>query len=114
MTALDDRIKAVILSGYFSTFKQTAWVGHCVCHHPKGIGKLCEMYDIAALIAPRPLFIESGIQDVNYPVEPAFSLTRKAYRLLGAESNIKLDRYKGGHMFYGKNSIPWLVQRLSK
>ncbi|MBI4242962.1 MAG: acetylxylan esterase [Planctomycetes bacterium] len=113
LTALDDRIKAVILSGYFSTFEQTAWVGHCICHHPKGIKLICEMYDIAALIAPRPLFVESGIQDINYPIEPAFSLTREAYRLLNAELNIKLHRYKGGHAFHGKRSIPWLVKQLT-
>ena len=92
---------------------QTSWHGHCLCHHPFGIGKVCEMPDIAALIAPRPLFIESGKQDYPYPVEPAFSLTLSAYRLLGMEKNIGLDLYDGGHKFYGVNSIPWMVSHLT-
>jgi len=37
LAALDRRIRAVILSGFFSTFVQTTWHGHCVCHHPFGI-----------------------------------------------------------------------------
>ena len=82
--------------------------------YPYGIGKICEMTDIAALIAPRPLFVESGKQDHSYPVEPAFSLTQKAYRLLGAEKNLGLDSYEGGHMFRGVESILWMVEQLCK
>ena len=114
LTALDERIKAVILSGYFTTFMQTSWHGHCLCHHPYGVGEVCEMPDIAALIAPRPLFVESGKRDHSYPVEPAFSLTQKAYRLLGAEENLGLDLYEGGHIFRGADSINWMVERLRK
>ena len=114
LTALDERVKAVILSGYFTTFMQTSWHGGCPCHHPHGIGKICEMTDIAALIAPRPLFVESGKQDRPYPVEPAFSLTQRAYRLLGVEKNLELDSYEGGHMFRGVESIPWMVEQLCK
>ena len=36
MAALEPRVCAAALSGFFSTFKQTNWVGHCVCHHPFG------------------------------------------------------------------------------
>lgn len=114
LTALDDRIRAVVLSGYYSTFEQTAWVGHCLCHHPRGIGLLCDMPDLSALIAPRPLFVESGRQDLPYPVEPAFSITQEAYRLLDAEENLHLHRYVGGHKFHGKKSLPWLVSELCK
>ena len=118
LTALDERVKAAILSSFFTSFEQTVWFEHCLCHHPKGIGEICELYDLAALIAPRPLFVESGIHDTGYPIEPAFSYTREAYRLLDAESNLQLDRYEGMpgtyHMFHGKHSIPWIVDKLNK
>ncbi len=115
LAALDERIRAVILSGFFVTFEQTVWAeDHCICHYPKGIGRICEMPDVAALIAPRPLFVESGTQDTSYPVEPAFSITKEAYRLLGAEGHIQIDLYEGGHKFRGEKSIPWLVSELSK
>ena len=68
--ALDERVRAAVLSGYFTTFAQTSWFGHCICHHPKGIGELCEMPDIAGLIAPRPIFVEWGTADVSRPVHP--------------------------------------------
>ena len=114
LTALDRRIKAVILSGFFTTFVQTVWHGHCVCHHPFGIGRICDLPDLSALIAPRPQFVESGIEDTPYPHEPAFSMVRQSYELLGAGEALKLHRYEGGHMFCGERSIPWMVEVLNR
>jgi hypothetical protein len=109
LAALDERIKAVILSGYFTTFVQTAWNGHCICHHPFGIGRICDMPDISALIAPRPQFVEYGKKDTQYPIEPAFSMVKRAYEYQGAPGNLGLDIFEGGHMFHGAESIPWMV-----
>ena len=112
LTALERRIKAVVLSGFFTTFAQTVWHGHCICHHPFGIGRFCDMPDLSALIAPRPQFIESGIHDTNYPHEPAFSLVQEAYELLEAPNQLDLHRYNNRHEFNGTKSIPWLVRQL--
>lgn len=112
LTALDRRIRAVILSGFFTTFAQTVWHGHCICHHPQGIGRLCDLPDLSALIAPRPQFVESGIQDVAYPHEPAAAMVHRAYELLGAPARFVMDRYEGGHLFRGTLSIPWLTEQL--
>ena len=111
--ALDCRIQAAILSGYFTTFAQTSWFGHCVCHHPKGIGELCDIPDIAGLIAPRPIFIEWGNQDTSRPVHPAFETAQKIYSAANAEDRITLHEFDGGHVFLGLRSIPWLIQELS-
>lgn len=108
LSALDERIKAAILSGYFTTFAQTSWEGHCICHHPFGIGQICEMPDIASLIAPRPIFVEFGAYDVSRPVQPAFSMAEKVYQLLGAPENIQLDIFEGEHVFNGGKSLSWL------
>ena len=112
LTALDRRIKAVVLSGFFTTFAQTSWHGHCICHHPFGIGKICDMPDLSALIAPRPQFVESGKEDHPYPPEPALSMVRRAYELLGASGHLGVDLYQGGHMFHGEVSIPWMLRQL--
>ena len=114
LTALDRRVKAVILSGFFSTFVQTTWHGHCVCHHPFGIGLICDLPDLSALIAPRPQFVESGISDTPYPHEPAYAMAREAYELLDAAGHLQLHRYEGGHMFNGTRSIPWMVEQLCR
>ena len=114
LTAMDRRVRAVVLSGFFTTFVQTVWHSHCICHHPFGIGRLCDMPDISALIAPRPQFVESGDADAGYPYQPAFDMVREAYTLLGAREHLGLHRYTGGHMFHGGESIPWMVQQLSR
>ena len=112
--ALDERVQAAVLSGYFTTFAQTSWFGHCICHHPKGIGELCEMPDIAGLIAPRPIFVEWGTEDVSRPVHPAFEMAQQIYRAANAEDQIILQAVDAGHLFSGEQSLPWLVQILSQ
>jgi len=111
LTALDTRVKAAILSGYFTTFTQTAWLGHCLCHHPFGIGNVCDMPDISALASPRPQFVESGDADTNYPVEPAYSICRAAYEDLQISGNFVLHSFEGGHRFDGTLSIPWMCKQ---
>lgn len=112
--ALDERVRAAVLSGYFTTFAQTSWLGHCICHHPKGIGELCEMPDIAGLIAPRPIFVEWGAADVSRPVHPAFEMAQQIYRAANAGDEIILQEFDAGHLFSGEQSLPWLVQTLSQ
>ncbi len=112
--ALDERVQAAVLSGYFTTFAQTSWFGHCICHHPKGVGELCEMPDIAGLIAPRPIFVEWGTADVSRPVHPAFEMAQRIYRAANAYDQITLQEFDAGHLFSGEQSLPWLVQTLSR
>ena len=110
--ALDERVKAAVLSGYFTIFAQTSWFGHCICHHPRGIGEMCEMPDIAGLSAPRPIFVEWGTEDKSRPVHPAFEMAEKIYRAAGVADEIRLHEFDGGHLFAGQQSLPWLVQNL--
>jgi hypothetical protein len=70
------------------------------------------MPDISALIAPRPQFVESGSKDVDYPVEPAYSMVKRAYELLGAGGNLEIDIFDGGHRFNASKSVPWMVEQL--
>jgi hypothetical protein len=63
------------------------------------------MYDIAGLIAPRPLFAESGEDDQIFPVEAArksFAMTQRVYRTLGAEGRAEHEVFADGHVFWGK------------
>ena len=112
--AFDERVRATVLSGYFTTFAQTSWRGHCICHHPKGIGGICEMPDIAGLIAPRRVCVEWGTDDTTRPVHPAFSMAQAIYRAAGAEEALELAVFNGGHRFDGTESLPWLLRRLSR
>ena len=61
--ALEPRIRAAFISGYLNTFRDSIMsLSHCIDNYVPGILNWAEMYDVAGLIAPRPLFAESGDQ----------------------------------------------------
>lgn len=60
-SALDERIKAAVVSGYVNTFEASIMaIRHCIDNYVPGLLQDAEMPDIVGLIAPRPLLIESG------------------------------------------------------
>ncbi len=66
--ALEDRLQAVVISGYGCTFADSIFaVDHCVDNYLPGISRYAEMQDIMALIAPTPMLWESGSQDPIFP-----------------------------------------------
>ena len=72
------------------------------------------MGDLAALIAPRPLLIETGTQDdlngargvVN--VLEQMDIAKKAYELLAAPDCLSHDIFEGEHRWNGVKAYPWL------
>ena len=115
-SALDDRVKAVVISGYLNTFKDSILsIDHCVDNYIPGILRYGEMYDVAALIAPRPLLVESGTKDPIFPVEAAkhaFEQVRRAYALLRAEDRIEADFFEGRHEISGRRSYDFMASWL--
>jgi dienelactone hydrolase len=54
--ALDPRLRAVMVSGYLNTFRDSVGsLAHCIDNYVPGILNWAEMHDVAGLIAPRPL-----------------------------------------------------------
>lgn len=76
------------------------------------------MGDIAALIAPRPLLVETGTRDeLNGAsgvdnVLSQIHIIRKAYHLLGSEDLLKHDIFEGEHRWNGVEAIPWMQHHL--
>ena len=67
--ALEPRIRVALVSGYLNTFRDSIGsLSHCIDNYVPGILNWAEMYDIAGLIAPRPLFVESGEKDNIFPI----------------------------------------------
>ena len=66
-TALDERIKCAVVSGYLNTFESFALsAGHfCGAQIPPGILQFGEASDVASSISPRPLLIEAGVKDLG-------------------------------------------------
>jgi len=120
--ALDRRIGCAVVSGYFYGYKESLLDMHtnCSCNYVPHLYEYVDMGDIAALIAPRPLLVETGTMDsLNGAsglanVRSQMRITRKAYRLLGAEKLLKHDIFEGEHMWRGVEAIPWVKRHLER
>ena len=115
LTALDDRIKACAVSGYFYGFEEAMLeMVECSCNYAPDVWKIVDMGDLGALVAPRTMVIETGNMDkLNGKsnlanVYPYVEIARQAYRLFNAESNLVHDVFDGGHLWHGTVSVPVL------
>jgi hypothetical protein len=116
-TALEPRIRAAFVSGYLNTFRDSVGsLSHCIDNYVPGILNWAEMHDIAGLIAPRPLFVESGEKDDIFPIRASlesFTRTREIYGVFGAPDRIEQEVFPGEHSFWGKRGLPFLARHLS-
>ena len=115
--ALEPRIRAAFVSGYLNTFRDSIGsLSHCIDNYVPGILNWAEMHDLAGLIAPRPLFVESGERDGIFPIRASiesFNQTREIYRVFGAEDRIEHEVFPGEHSFWGKRGIPFMARHLT-
>ena len=116
LTALDERIKCGVDSGYFygvyeSLFELTQM---CSCNYVPYLWETCDMGDIGALIAPRPFMVESGKRDpLNGKsglanVKSQLDIARHAYELFNAGDKLVWNVFDGPHMWSGINSYEFV------
>jgi dienelactone hydrolase len=114
--ALEPRIKACLVSGYYNYFRDCIFsLAHCIDNYVPGLLALAEMPDVAGLIAPRPMFVESGTMDPIFPIDAtrkAFEDARGIWRVWGAEDRLGLEVFEGDHYFSGKQGFPFLKRHL--
>jgi hypothetical protein len=115
ISAMDDRVKCSIISGYFHGYRDTLLrTNLCGCNFVPGLWKLVDIGDLGALIAPRPLLIESGSQDhLNgerglVDVKEQLEITRKAYKLYNRESVLYHHIFEGRHVWNGEKSYEFI------
>lgn len=117
LSAVDERIKATVISGYTNTFHASIMARrHCLDNYIPGILLEAEMPDLIGLIAPRPLFIEAGKADHLFPVknvEQAIERLTYIYERFKAEASLYYHIFEGGHEINGTESIKWLTKQLS-
>jgi dienelactone hydrolase len=115
--ALEPRIRAAFVSGYLNTFRDSiVSLSHCIDNYVPGILNWAEMHDLAGLIAPRPLFVESGDKDQIFPIDASiesFNKAREVYGVFGAPEMIEQEVFPGEHSFWGKRGIPFLARHLT-
>ena len=119
-SALDTRIRCAVISGYLYGYKESLLDMHtnCSCNYVPHLYEYADMGDIACLIAPRPLLVETGTADsLNGAsglknVRSQMRIMRRAYRLLDAGRMLKHDVFEGDHRWHGLAAIPWMRRHL--
>jgi len=115
--ALDERIRATLLMGYPNTFRDSVMaVRHCICNYMPGILAHAELPELIGLIAPRPLFLESGDSDPIFPARgfaKAVEAVQEIYKREEAERLPGFDLFPGKHEVSGRKSFDWLKSVLT-
>lgn len=115
-TAIDTRVKAAVVSGYFNTFRDSILsLSHCIDNYIPNVLQYAEMYDIAGLIAPRALFVESGTEDTIFPIEATRFAVNEAnaiFKCFDADDKLGLEVFEAGHSFHGVGAFEFLKEVL--
>ena len=107
-SAMDERIKKILISGYLYGYRDSHLTlnGNCNCNYIPHLWEHFDMGDVASLIAPRKLIVQSCREDhLNGPrglenVYEQLEIVKNAYALLGGEEKILHDIRPGGHCFH--------------
>lgn len=114
--AVDRRIRAAVLSGSFALYRDCIFsIAHCIDNYVPGMLRWAEMPDVAGLIAPQPVFVESGERDNIFPVDSARAAVtelRRIYGVWGAEDRVGHEVFPAEHSFWGKGAFAFLQQQL--
>jgi dienelactone hydrolase len=118
LAATDERVSVAIVSGYMSSWAEAHKLPWNMCGSqvlPGMLGKL-EHVDLGALVAPRPMLVESGVEDDVFPIAAAIktvSEVRQVYEALGADPEAFVhDVFEGGHQWHGERAYPFLERWL--
>lgn len=117
--ALDPRVHKAFVSGYLYGVDDSLLHlnGNCSCNYVPGLWRLLDMGDIASLIAPRPLLVQScegdhlngarGLANVDEQLD----IVRGAYELVGHADDLSHEVCPGGHhlgVAHLAGDIEWL------
>ena len=103
---LDERVKYIVSSCYFHSFKDTLlFTNKCGCNFIPKLWNRVDMGDMAALLAPRPLYIEVGTEDsLNgdrgiIGVREQIERAKNVYKLF--DKDIEYKECEGQHQWFG-------------
>jgi dienelactone hydrolase len=106
LAALDQRINAAVDVGWMTAYASNIrrHVNHTVgfTFHIRGLYRYLDLPDLAALIAPRSVFVINGSKDTLFPpdgVEKAYQKIEACFRKAGAADHQRCQRYPAPHQF---------------
>ena len=110
--ALDERIQCAVISGYMAGIHGMLFNGlNCRCQYIPGIWRYFDLGDVAAMIAPRALVVETGDRDLpggKENITSQIDIIRRAYETLNAGDQFAHDVFPGGHQWHGAVAVPML------
>ena len=118
LAAWDTRVRAAVVSGYFSSWKAAHRVPYNLCGSQVLFGMLgqLEHVDLGALVAPRALLVESGSEDLLFPTESATAAIEElasVYMAMRAPAGtLEHHRFDGGHRWDGSTMVDFLEKWL--
>jgi dienelactone hydrolase len=118
LAAVDERVKAAVVSAYLSSWRAAHRVPWNMCGSQVAVGMLgdVEHADIAALVAPRALLVETGSDDPIFPEAAARDTVAQlapVWAALGApEGTLEHDVFAGGHEWHGARAGAFLERTL--
>jgi dienelactone hydrolase len=116
-TALEPRIRVAVISGALNAMQERISVPYsCGAQVIPGLLQFGDTAEIASLIAPRSCVWEIGRQDKLLPpqwVEEALQRIRRAYTAYGADQELHVDHFEGGHRWNGEMAQSILEKALA-
>lgn len=88
---------------------------HCLCNFVPGLAHFGEMDDLAALIAPRPMLVESADRDPIFPhfaVEKSVVKARQVYQVFQAADQLETDYFPGWYQISSARAYVFLKEKL--
>ena len=123
LAALDERIKACVVSCYISSYKvliaKFGTIGPPSTFLP-GILKYADCQDVLSLIAPRALLITNGQDDDGIPLEglnKVYDPLKRIYSIYNSEQRLRRIVFEGDHSFpesVRAEAYQWLDKWLKK
>lgn len=114
--ALDERVSPAVVSSYFCTIEDSyGTIDHCTCNYVPGIADLGETWNVAGLVAPRPIRFLAGREDHIFPIEGvrrAFGRLEPIYEAAGAPDACDRYEFDRGHGYDAEGAWSFVAEYL--
>jgi dienelactone hydrolase len=117
MALCDERIKATEIICYSNLWRDFGIkdLNYCGMQVAPGLFKLVDLPDLQGLLAPNPLLIDIGANDLCFKIGPAmecFNQLKAIYASAGASAQLELDLHANDHAWGANKSVEFFNKYL--